>query len=79
MHSENKVFGKDKGLIKVIVKYGLVTEETYYIGDETRDIEAAKKQGVKTVAVTWGAESRELLKKATPDKIISNPRDLLKI
>lgn len=50
----------------------------YYIGDETRDVEAAKKAGIKSIAVTWGYESRLLLLAAKPDIIISRPVQLIK-
>lgn len=79
INSEKNIFGKDKSLRKIISKHRLDPNETYYIGDETRDIEAAKKQQVKTLAVTWGAESKELLKKASPNMIISEPKELLKL
>ncbi|OGM28059.1 hypothetical protein A2962_05585 [Candidatus Woesebacteria bacterium RIFCSPLOWO2_01_FULL_39_61] len=79
VHSEKVVFGTDKCLRKVIAQHGLNSEETYYIGDETRDIEAAKRQRVKTIAVTWGAESKNLLRKANPDIIISEPKELLSL
>lgn len=49
----------------------------YYIGDETRDIEAARKAGAKAVAVTWGFESKASLEKSRPDLLITSPRQLL--
>ncbi len=77
IYSEKDIFGKDKRLKKIILKYNLKRDETYYIGDETRDIDAAKKLKLKTIAVTWGFESKELLEKTNPDKIITKPNDLL--
>lgn len=79
VYSEKDIFGKDKKLNKIMKKYNFKENETYYIGDETRDVEAAKKLNLKTVAVTWGFESKELLKKSKPDKIITKPDDLLNI
>jgi len=35
--------------------------------------------GVRTVAVTWGFQERELLEQEAPDFVINNPKDLLKI
>lgn len=77
VNSEEDVFRKDNGLKKIIKKYNLVRSQTYYIGDETRDIEAAKKQKINSIAVTWGAESKVSLEKSKPDKIITKPKDLL--
>jgi phosphoglycolate phosphatase len=51
----------------------------YYIGDETRDIEAARKSGCKSIAVTWGFEDKELLTTSQPDFIAHSPEDLLKL
>ncbi|PIX61986.1 hypothetical protein CO057_03315 [Candidatus Uhrbacteria bacterium CG_4_9_14_0_2_um_filter_41_50] len=38
-------------------------KEDAIIGDETRDIRAAKKADISSVAVTWGFNSVEALKK----------------
>lgn len=75
--SEPDFFGKDKALKKILKKHNLSLKDTYYIGDETRDSEAARKVGIKAVSVTWGAESEESLTKSTPAIIVNNPKDLL--
>jgi phosphoglycolate phosphatase-like HAD superfamily hydrolase len=49
-----------------------------YIGDETRDIEAAKKIGIGVVAVTWGYQAGDILKAASPDALVEHPGDLVK-
>lgn len=73
------MFGKEKKLKNIMKKYKLRTEETFYIGDETRDVEAAKKARVKSVAVGWGFESRMSLIKSEPDFLLDNPGDLLEL
>ena len=35
----------------------------YYVCDEIRDIEAARKSKIKSIAVTWGYNSKEALEK----------------
>lgn len=79
VYSEKGVFSKYKRLKEIVSKHNLKKVETYYIGDETRDIEAAKKQKINAIAVNWGAESNKLLKMSKPDLIITKPNDLLKI
>jgi phosphoglycolate phosphatase len=79
VHSEITLFGKHKKLEKLLRKYSLTPEKTYYVGDETRDTEAAKKAGLKSVSVTWGFESEKLLQKSNPDIIINSPKELLNI
>jgi CRISPR-associated protein Cas8b1/Cst1 subtype I-B len=64
---------------KVIKKDNTKYEKIFYVGDETRDIEAAKKAGIQSIAVSWGYLSREILEKYKPDYIIDNPKELLDI
>ena len=75
----SKIWSKNTQLKKLISKHGFNPNEVLYIGDETRDIEAAKKAGIKVAAVTWGYNTSEALKKHNPDYIINEPKDLLKI
>jgi phosphoglycolate phosphatase len=73
------IFGKAKMLRKVIARNELDREHVYYIGDEGRDIEAAKLVGVKSVAVSWGFNSAILLERHDPDKLVKKPVELLTI
>lgn len=77
--SESSLFGKDKALKKIMRRYELDPKNVVYVGDETRDIEAAKKSGVTSVAVCWGFNAKEILEKYEPDHIMNKPDDLLKI
>jgi phosphoglycolate phosphatase-like HAD superfamily hydrolase len=79
IYSSPSLFGKNKTLLKVIKNYQIDQKDTIYIGDETRDIEAAKKIGIKSAAVTWGYEAESLLEKANPDIIVNSPDKLTKI
>ncbi|MFA7319813.1 MAG: HAD-IA family hydrolase [Parcubacteria group bacterium] len=76
--SESSLFGKSKALKKIMRRFGLKPREVVYIGDETRDIEAAKKSGAAAVAVCWGFNSKKILKRYAPDHIADQPDDLLK-
>ena len=71
------LFQKDIKIKKVIKKYNLKKEETYYIGDEIRDVIAGQKSGVKTIAVSWGYESSKLLHTVNPNMILNDPKELL--
>lgn len=77
INSDPGLFGKTDKIKEIISKYDLKPNETYYIGDESRDIDAAKGAGVKSIAVTWGLETKNLLSKRNPDLILENPKDLL--
>ncbi len=73
------IFSKSKAIKKIIKLNKLDPSNTFFIGDETRDIEAARKAGVKSVAITWGFQTKASLQNAGPDYIIENPVDLLNI
>ncbi len=79
IHSGTTLFGKNKIINKVIKKNKLDREKIIYVGDETRDIEAAKKSNIKIVAVTWGFNSPYVLAEYQPDFIIDIPQQLTEI
>ena len=45
-----KLFGKDKSIAKLLKRDKLGREDVVYVGDETRDIDGAKKAGVRAIA-----------------------------
>jgi len=79
IYAENTVFGKQHMLKHLMNKHRFKPEQTYYVGDETRDIDAARKAGITSVAVAWGFNERKLLAKYQPDFLLNNPKALLKI
>lgn len=79
IYAEKNLFGKDKALKNCVKKYKLQPEETWYVGDEVRDVEAAKGAGLKVICVTWGMNNENRLSQAHPDFIIHEPADLLPI
>lgn len=64
------MFGKAGKFKAVIRKAGLQPMEVVSVGDETRDIEAARKAGVKAAAVTWGYADESVLATCKPDYMI---------
>lgn len=78
-YSDSPFFGKHNRLKKLIKKYKFNPEEIIYVGDEDRDIKAAKKVKIKSVAVTWGYNSRERLIKEKPTYLVDSPKELGKI
>ncbi|AFZ48722.1 HAD-superfamily hydrolase, subfamily IA, variant 1 [Cyanobacterium stanieri PCC 7202] len=79
VYSSNNLFGKHRTINRVMRNHELPMAETFYVGDETRDIESAKKSNIRVVAVTWGFNSPEILQQYQPDYIINHPRDLLMV
>lgn len=74
--SEYTLFGKHRIINRLIEREKLDRKRVIYIGDETRDIDAARKAKVKSVAVTWGFNSVEALVKHRPDRILQLPEEI---
>ena len=79
VHIESSYFGKKRILRKILKTYKMDKSQTFYIGDETRDIEAAKESGICSVAVTWGFNSEKILTQYQPHYIVRRPEDILAI
>ena len=73
------LWGKKRPLKKLMRRYSLSPETVFYIGDETRDIEAAKIVGISMIAVSWGFFPKETLLAHHPDYCLDSPSDLLSI
>lgn len=71
-----RLFGKPRQLKKIIKERSLSKDACIYIGDETRDIDAAQKVGILSGAVTWGINSRQVLEAHTPSLLIDEPKQL---
>lgn len=79
IHSEFNIFGKDKALKNLLKKYDIKLKNVIYIGDEVRDIEACKKDNIQVIAVTWGLNTKEILKKYHPTHLVDKPSEILEI
>jgi len=79
IQSSKGLFGKHITIRKLISNLRVKKEQVIYIGDEQRDVEACKKIGIKVISVLWGFDSLELLQKAKPDFIVSNPKEIADI
>jgi len=62
-------------VIHAVTKLGVGPQESIMVGDSNYDIEAGKKAGVKTVAVTYGYRERQYLMDA--DYMIDSIEELL--
>lgn len=69
---------KEKALKKLTKRHKLDLNHAYYVGDEVRDMVAAKRASMHTVAVTWGFNDEELLQETGPDMLVRKPKELLK-
>jgi phosphoglycolate phosphatase len=79
IHSQSNIFGKHRSIKSLLQQLKIDIHEVIYIGDEHRDIEACKKANIKIIAVKWGLDPIDLLKKAKPDYIADSPADIIKV
>jgi phosphoglycolate phosphatase len=77
VYSGASLFGKHKVLDRILKQYHLQPHEVIYVGDETRDINAAKKSRVKAIAVAWGFNSSSVLAQHQPNCLIHHPQELI--
>lgn len=73
------VLDKVKVIKDILRRSSFNPNETAYVGDMNHDIEAGKEADTKTVAVTWGYQSEEKLRRYKPDFIASNITELERI
>jgi phosphoglycolate phosphatase len=78
VYAGTSIFGKAKRLSTLLKKEELLAGQCIYIGDETRDIEAAREVNMKCVAVEWGYSSRSALKSYNPYILVATPANLVK-
>jgi len=74
--STSKLTGKAKHLRSIRRTFSIDAEEMIYIGDEIRDVKAAKKAGVAVAAVGWGFNSPEALVSTNPNFLLHQPAEL---
>lgn len=73
------MFGKESKMKRIVKKEKVKIEEVLYVGDEIRDIYAAKNAGIDIASVGWGYNTVESLKKHEPDYLIFEPSELIEI
>jgi len=72
-------FGKHKVINKWLRIENIHTEKVVYVGDEIRDIDAARRTGIKVIAVGWGFNSPQALAAQNPNFLIERPQELIEI
>lgn len=68
------LFGKAAKIRKTLKAAKVRPENAVYIGDETRDAEAARQAGTAFAAALWGYASREALIACKPDTLLERPQ-----
>lgn len=73
------LFAKEKALTKLLKKNSLNPRETWYVGDELRDIDAATSTELRSIAVTWGFTDKNSLTTHQPTAVADKPTDIMTI
>ncbi|RJP48395.1 MAG: HAD family hydrolase [Anaerolineaceae bacterium] len=60
-------------------QFAVENEAVFMVGDSLSDIRAARQAGVKSIAVSWGHQSLEMLIRAAPDYLVHLPQELLEL
>ncbi|WP_240046504.1 HAD hydrolase-like protein [Paracraurococcus ruber] len=73
------LFGKAARLRQVLRLTGETAAAALYVGDETRDAEAAAQAGMGFGAVTWGFTAAETLLAGRPGRVFRQPVEVLEV
>jgi phosphoglycolate phosphatase len=71
------LFGKAAKFRRVVRRAGVPPASAIAIGDEVRDIEAARAAGIDCGAVTWGYAAEETLRALRPDLLFERMQDIV--
>lgn len=73
------LYGKARVLRKILRRNNIAATEAMYIGDEIRDVEAAKQVNMPCIAVGWGFNTPEMLAAHAPTIVVRQPKQLLSV
>jgi phosphoglycolate phosphatase len=72
-----RIFGKAARIRKIVKRSGISRFDTLYVGDEQRDLGAARKAEVAFGAVAWGYARIDALRERSPDEIFHSMEELI--
>jgi phosphoglycolate phosphatase len=75
----SSVFGKGRAIRSSLRANYIRPKEALYVGDEIRDIDAARKSKIPSIAVTWGFNHADTLIAHQPDYLVNKPQEILQL
>lgn len=75
--SSSKLTGKAKNLRAICKTFSNKPANMIYVGDETRDIQAAHRAGVASCGVGWGFNSKEALEQESPTLLCNSTTEIV--
>ena len=79
IYSSRNLFNKHEVIHSWLKENSIDPNDVVYVGDETRDINAAKKAKIKVIAVSWGFHTQKTLESHKPDGLIASPEHLREV
>jgi len=73
------LLGKARRLKRLLHRQGITPAEALYVGDELRDLQAARRAGLGCAAVAWGYGCPTTLRAQQPDLFFEQPAELLRL
>jgi phosphoglycolate phosphatase len=70
------IFGKAAKFRGVLRRTGVAPAQALAVGDEVRDIEAARAAGIACAAVTWGYAAPDALRAMKPDMVFETVEEI---
>lgn len=77
--SVNGLSRKHKYMRAILRTFSLRPEDMLYVGDETRDVKAARKVRIPVAACSWGFNSETALESYKPDFLVKDPQELMEV
>ena len=71
------LLSKHRALARLLRRRRLPASALTYVGDEVRDVIAARRVGIAVIAVTWGKDCADLLAAAQPTHLVHTGPELL--
>lgn len=72
-------FGKKRAIRRILWRNSLKVKDAFYIGDEVRDVVAAKAAGIRVISAAWGFDERKILESHGPTAIADKPHDIVRL
>jgi phosphoglycolate phosphatase len=73
------VLNKAPRLRVLMNQQGLERDDICFVGDQTIDVDSARRAGVRSVAVSWGYAAREKLARHQPTALVDTTEELQKV
>lgn len=79
LYGDAGFFGKRRAIRRILKRNSIHPRDAWYIGDEARDVVAAKAADVRVIAATWGFDHADILASHEPTAVAAEPAHIVNI